>query len=72
MSGWGLFWVGLGTAAFSLWFAWGRTPRPQGGSWWQRSSRSYADWKGSWASVTVPLGFVMALLGLVLALTSGS
>jgi hypothetical protein len=32
------------------------------------SSRSYADWKGSWAPVTVPLGAIIAVIGLVLAL----
>ena len=71
MSGWGLFWVGLGTTAISLWYARPQRPLPLGASWWARSGRSYGDWKGSWAPVTVPLGIVMALVGLVVGLSGG-
>jgi hypothetical protein len=41
---------------------------PRDASWWDRSSRSYADWKGSWAQVMVPLGVVVAVIGLGLML----
>jgi hypothetical protein len=69
VSGWGLFWIGLGTAAVSLWYARPRRPLPPDASWWSRSSRSYADWKGSWAPVMVPVGLLIAAVGLVLALS---
>ena len=69
MQGWDLFWIGLGTVALSLWYARPQRPLPSDASWWARSSRSYADWKGRWAPVTVPLGAALALLGLVLALS---
>jgi hypothetical protein len=69
MSGWGLFAVGLGTAVVSLWYARPQSPLPPDASWWARSSRSYADGKGSWAPVVVPVGIVMAMVGLVLGLS---
>jgi hypothetical protein len=69
MSGWGLFWIGLGTAALSRWYARPQAPLPPGASWWAQSSRSYADWKGTWAPFTVPLGLGLALVGLVAGLT---
>ena len=69
---WDLVGIGLGTVAFSLWYARRRPPLPPDASWWDRSSRSYADWKGSWAAVTVPLGLIMAAAGLVLAVSGGN
>ncbi|HYT38451.1 MAG TPA: hypothetical protein VEN99_03010 [Acidimicrobiia bacterium] len=71
MSGWRLFWIGLGTTALSLWYARRRLPLPPNSSWWQRSGRSYGEWKGSWAPITVPLGIVMAVVGLVVGLAGG-
>jgi hypothetical protein len=68
MNGWGLFALGLGTSAVSLWYARPQAPLPPDASWWARSSRSYADWKGSWAPLLVPVGVVLAVVGLVLAL----
>ncbi len=62
---WDMVWLGLATAAISIWFARPRAPLPPDSSWWNRSSRSYADWKGSWAPLTAPLGLVMALIGIV-------
>jgi hypothetical protein len=69
VSGWGLFAIGLGTVAVSLWYARPQSPLPPDSSWWSRSSRSYADWKGSWAPVMVPVGGVLAVVGLTLGLT---
>jgi hypothetical protein len=69
MDGWKLFWIGLGTAALSLWYASPRPPLSGDASWWARSSRSYSDWKGSWSPVMVPLGLLLAAIGLVTALT---
>jgi hypothetical protein len=71
LSGWGLFWMGLGTTALSFWYARRRPALPPDASWWQRSSRSYGDWKGTWAPVTVPLGVVLAIVGLVVGLAGG-
>jgi len=71
MHGWGLFWVGLLTMAFSAWYARPRPPLEQGAFWWLRSARSYAEWKGRWAPVTVVIGAVMTVLGLIAGL-SGS
>ena len=71
MSGWGLSWIGLGTAGLSLWYARRQPPLPPDASWWQGSGRSYGEWKGSWAPVTVPLGIVMAVAGLVVGLVGG-
>jgi hypothetical protein len=68
MGAWELVCLGLGTVAVSIWFAWPRRPLSRDASWWSRSSRSYADWKGSWAPATVPLGVVIAVAGLLLAL----
>jgi hypothetical protein len=72
MGGWDLFWIGLGTVVISLWYARPQRPLPSDASWWSRSSRSYADWKGSWAPVMVPIGMAMAILGFVLALSRHS
>jgi hypothetical protein len=71
VSGWGLVAIGLGTVALSLWYARPRAPLPRDASWWDRSSRSYADWKGSWAPVTVPLGLIVAVAGIALVLSGG-
>jgi hypothetical protein len=69
MSGWGLVGLGLATAAISLWYARPQRPLPPDASWWSRSSRSYADWKGSWAPVMVPFGLILAAIGLVIGLS---
>lgn len=69
MGAWGLFWVGLATVAISIWYARPQKPLPRDASWWSRSSRSYGEWKGSWASVTVPLGVLMAVVGLIRGLS---
>jgi hypothetical protein len=66
LSGWKLFAIGLGTVAVSLWYARPQRPLPPDASWWSRSSRNYADWKGSWAPVMVPLGAILAAVGLAL------
>lgn len=71
MSGWGLFWVGLGTVALSWWYSRPQAPLGPDASWWTRSSRSYADRKASWAPVTAPLGLVVGVVGLVVALRGG-
>jgi hypothetical protein len=71
MSGWSLFWVGLGTVAVSWWYARPQAPLPPDATWWTRSSRSYADWKGSWAPVTAPLGVALAVVGIVVGLRGG-
>jgi hypothetical protein len=68
VSGWTLFALGLGTVAVSLWYARPQRPLPPDASWWSRSSRSYADWKGSWAPVMVPVGLILAAFGLLLGL----
>jgi hypothetical protein len=69
VSGWGLFAIGLATVAVSLWYARPQAPLPPDASWWARSSRSYADWKGSSAPIMVPVGVVLALIGLALGVT---
>ena len=69
MSGWTLVGLGLGTVAISLWYARRQPPLRPDASWWTRSSRSYAEWKASWAPVTVPLGLILAVIGLVLAVS---
>lgn len=69
MSGWGLFALGLGTVAVSLWYAHPQSSLPPDASWWARSARSYADWKGSWAPVMVPVGVAIGVIGLALAVT---
>ena len=69
MHGWDLFWIGLGTVAVSLWYARPGRPLPSDASWWARSSRSYADWKGSWAPVMVPIGALIAVVGLAMGLS---
>ncbi|HEX6789561.1 MAG TPA: hypothetical protein VF091_09990 [Gaiellaceae bacterium] len=69
MSGWDLFGLGLATVAVSLWYARRQPPLPPDASWWSRSSRSYADWKGSWAPVFVPIGLVLAAIGLALGIS---
>jgi hypothetical protein len=68
VSGWDLFALGLGTVAVSLWYARPQRPLPPDASWWSRSSRAYADWKGSWAPVMVPVGLILAAIGLVVGL----
>jgi len=68
---WDIFALGLATVAISLWYAWPRKPLPPNASWWSRSSRSYADWKGSWAPLVVPIGVILAVVGLVLGLSGG-
>ena len=70
MHGWDLFWIGLGTVAVSLWYARPPRPLPPDASWWDRSSRSYGQWKGSWAPVMVPIGAVIAVVGLVMGLSN--
>jgi hypothetical protein len=72
MGPWDLVGLGLGTVAVSLWLARRRPLLPPDASWWERSSRTYADWKGSWAPVTVPLGLALAAVGLVLAVAGGN
>lgn len=69
MPGWGLFWVGVLTIAFSVWYARPQTPLGPGASWWARSGRSYGRWKGSWAPFTIPLGALLTLVGLVIGLS---
>jgi hypothetical protein len=68
VSGWDLLALGLGTVAVSMWYARPRRPLPPDASWWSRSSRAYADWKGSWAPVLVPVGLILAAIGLVVGL----
>jgi hypothetical protein len=68
MSGWKIFAFGVATVAVSLWYARPKRTLPPDASWWSRSSRSYADWKGSWAPVMVPVGALIAVTGLALLL----
>jgi hypothetical protein len=63
--GWGLFWIGLLTVVFSIVYAWPRKPLPKDASWWQRSGRSYGDWKGGWAPLMIPVGLVLMVVGLI-------